>query len=285
MIDRFTYKETEYANALLENGFMTKYENYEMSLLCKLWKETGLPKKEARQNLLLFCELYSDDYDEMIYYSKINRVINRVYNKDLKLAQVDYIPIYKHEFDFINSLDYPHPYKRLLFAFLVIKKIHSVVWSINSGENKLSGLVSGDKKQFKMISEMAHLKGGKKESIEYMIYDLSQDGLINTLALAQIYLNFIDTLKEDTSEEIIRVSDFEHVWMYFDFLSEYNRAGRVAICQECNKPMIVKDKAPQKYCQECKRQKELMWKREYAKRKRIEDNRKAFNLEYTCVFK
>lgn len=266
MIDKFTYKERDYADAILNSGFMTKYMSYEMTLLCKLWREMGLPKRETRQNLVLFCQLYHPEYDEMVYHKKIDSVVNKVYNKKLKLAQVDSVPIYKHEFEFISALDQPHPYKRLLFAFLVLKKIHSKIWEINSGEKKLSGLFSGDDKQYRTVSEMAHLNGGKSENINYMIYDLAQDNLVNSLALARVYLNFIDTLKEQESEEIIRVSDFEHVWMYYDYLSGYNRAGRVVICQECNKPIIVKDKAPQKYCSECAR--EIIRRRDVERKRR-----------------
>lgn len=275
MIDKFTYKERDYANAILNSGFMTKYMSYEMTLLCKLWREMDLPKRETRQNLVLFCQLYHPEYDEMVYHKKIDSVVNKVYNKKLKLAQVDSVSIYKHEFEFISALDQPHPYKRLLFAFLVLKKIHSKIWEINSGEKKLSGLFSGDDKQYRTVSEMAHLKGGKSENINYMIYDLAQDNLVNSLALAKVYLTFIDALKEQESEEIIHVSDFEHVWMYFDYLSGYNRAGRVALCQECNKPFHIKSNR-QKYCDECKREKNLMWKREYAKNRRAIDNKKEF---------
>ena len=280
MITKWTYKERDYANELLENGFMTKYVNYEMMLLCKLWKEMGLSKDETKQNLVLFCELYIPSYSEMVYWRSIEKSVNKVYRKDSKLIQVDSIPIYRHEFEFINNCDYSHPYKRLLFAFLVLKKIHSNVWELNSGEKKMSGLFSGGEKQYRMVQEMAHLKGGKKENVNFMIYDLSQDGLVTSLALAKVYLNFIDTLKEKEreSEEIICVSDFEHVWMYFDYLSGYNRAGRVVVCQDCNKPFHYENKTRRpKYCPECKHQKELMWKREYAKRKRIESSEELFN--------
>ena len=267
MIDKFTYKETDYVNALLQNGFMTQYDNYEMSLLCKFWKETGVTKKEARQNLIYFCELYSDSYDEMLYHARLDRIVNGVYRKENKLIQIDYVPIYKHEFEYIQSCDLPHPYQRLLFAFLVLKKIHSEIWVINGGERKLSGLINGDKKQFKIVSEMAHLKGGKKEDIFYMIYDLAQQGMVTSLALAQVYLNFIDELKENESEEIVRVSDFEHVWMYYDYLSGYNRAGRVVICQECNSPYHAKSNR-QKYCNECAVEKQRERDLEYRRRVR-----------------
>lgn len=266
MIDRFTYKERDYVEALLNNGFMTKYTYYEMSLLCKYWASMDLPKNEVKQNMIDFCILYNSNFSYALEYKKIKRAVNSAFGKLPHLIQIDYISIYEHEFNFIRDTELPHNYQRLLFAFLVLKRIHSYIWKINSNEDKFSGFINGDKKQSKLIKEMAHLSGSKKDDLDYMIHDLNDLGYLTRLVLGQDYLNFIDTLKEDTSEEIIRVSDFEHVWMYFDFLSEYNRAGRVAICQECNKPMIVKDKAPQKYCTECVR--EIIRKRDVERKRR-----------------
>lgn len=273
MIDKFTYKERDYVEALLNNGFMTKYTYYEMSLLCKYWASMDLPKNEVKQNMVDFCILYNPNFSYALEYKKIKRAVNSAFGKMPNLIQIDSIPIYRHEFKFIEDTELSHNYQRLLFAFLVLKRIHSYIWKINSDEDKFSGFINGDKKQSKLIKEMAHLSGGKKDDLDYMIYDLNDLGYLTRLALGQDYLNFIDVLKEQESEEIIRVSDFEHVWMYFDYLSGYNRAGRVAICRECNKPFHYESKTyPPKYCSECARERQRVRDLEYRRKIRSVEN-------------
>lgn len=274
MINKFTYKERDYVEALLNNGFMTKYTYYEMSLLCKYWATTmSLPKDEVKQNLIYFCETYTPNFHYALEYKTIKRAVNSAFGKLPNLIQIDYIPIYEHEVEFIKESGLAQNYQRLLFAFLVLKRIHSYIWKINTGADKLGGYLNGDQKQSRLIKEMAHLSGGKKDDLDYMIHDLGELGYLTILPLGEDYLNFIDVLKEEKSEEAIRVSDFEHVWMYYDYLSGYTRAGRIVICQECNMPMTVKANAPQKYCPKCAHEREKARKREYARARKVRNKR------------
>lgn len=254
MINKFTYKERDYVEELLNNGFMTKYTYYEMSLLCKYWARTmNLPKDEVKQNLIYFCETNMQNFHYALEYKTIRRAVNSAFGKMSDLIQIDYVPIYEHEIAFIKDSGLAQNFQRLLFAFLVLKRIHSYIWKINSGTDKMGCYLKGSQKQTRLLKEMAHLAGGKKDDIDYMIHDLGELGYLTVLPLGENYLNFIDTLKEDNSPEAVRVSDFEHVWMYYDCLVNYTRAGRIIICKECGAPVSVKTFAPQKYCTECAR--------------------------------
>lgn len=56
MIDKFKFKEKEYAEAIIENGFISKSLNYELRLLSKYYKELGYKPKKREELLYDFCE-------------------------------------------------------------------------------------------------------------------------------------------------------------------------------------------------------------------------------------
>lgn len=250
LIDRFTYKEVDYANCLIENGFMTQYINYEMSLICKYWRDIGMTKREVKENLSYFCSLYVQDYDEFVYYKKINSIVNKIFSSDLPLIQIDYVEIYEHEVEYIKNMNYPHNYKRFVFSMLVLKKIYAAISSKSGGDGVLTGYLNCDSSKIKTLKHMAHLKGGKKDDPDYMLFDLSSDGYVNILALTNVYLNFINDMNMHSSNIAIRVNDFERVWMYWDYLIGYNRGGKIKLCENCGRPYHLKSNR-QKYCEVC----------------------------------
>lgn len=267
-MNKFTYKEYDYVQEILKNGFITKYNYYESSLLCKFWASLGICKKDVEDNLVDFCMLYTNNFNYALEYKTIDKAVLSAFGNRRKLIQIDSIPIYKHEFDYINNIDIPQNYKRLMFSFLVLKKIHSAIWKINSGEDKLSGYLNGNPKQATMLKDMSHLSGGKKDDIDFMIYDLGEKGYINRLALGKDYLVFIDELKKQTSDKLFDVSDFEKVWLYFDHFSGYRKSGKIMICKMCGKPEIHTSKAKvPMYCSDCKKKRRKMAYDKYNKKK------------------
>lgn len=253
----FRHLDETYIKLMSEHGFDYYHIGYEMNILAKNFYEKGYKPKEVKEQLISFFNLHNYAHREP-FSKMLKRALKTKYSKYPNLIQVDSVPIYQHEVEYLCKLDLSQKYKRVLFAYLVLKKIHLQMALENGIENiNLSKRV----KDFTKFNNQALKKFSKAQNIEYLEHDLIKLGYLhvesNTWAQgvdAVTVLDFFDNFTNIESAEVMRVSDFTQVWLYFDYISGYTRnnkrKGRIILCKDCNKPLYTKSNAT-KYCSTC----------------------------------
>ena len=229
--------ETEYARRCLEQNYIDKKKPYKSI-------------RTVVRYLKKIC--YITDLDDM-YYSiltyiestgkqvKIDKdVIRTMMNEDNPYNDLSCIYISENEMNKITSLNYPNSWKKVLFTMLVHYKTKLQLYP--EAKNKR---IDAD---LSMIMNDAHVTLSVAKRME-MLAQFEEDGLIelpNGGKQAQyIYLHYVD---DYVAQVAIIVEDFFDFYLYYE---QYAKGGRLIRCSECGKLVLVKDKAPGKYCKKC----------------------------------
>lgn len=241
-MNKFLFREKDRALEVEKRGFIGKYIKSDIHTLFKYYKSIDLPKAEAK---LKVRELYKktvlgsgvSDYSELLLKS----ICDKAYSRDSRLVQVEDVQIYKEELDYISGLDIKYGSKKILFTFLVYKKIENKMSNGNCNMNYFS---DGDYKRT-CFKDMY----GSSMKLDETVFELSKVGLLQNGYNSDIKLLFMDNLEDlEKTDVVYTINMFEKCALYFDMYND--RGGKIKPCVRCE--ILFKPKSNSaKYCKDC----------------------------------
>lgn len=233
------YDEVEYAQKILSDGFITRRKIYELSILSKYYHSQGKSKKEIFDLLVKFCEEHMENFNKILYFDKLNSIVNT--GKNIPIKRVKYIGINKNDMDIIDSL--PNiELKKVLTTIIVMCKIKHETTGGRYVNNKYSNL-----------SRISNIRTTSK--IRNLLFELVNLGLINICINGAIeYLGEIT----DDNDYLFTVKDFNNIGLY---LMNYTNHKYIE-CSECGRMMRKKNNS-NKFCTECAKKRHRMSKLKY----------------------
>lgn len=241
-MNKFLFREKNKALEIERVGFVGKYVKSDIYTLFKYYKSIDLPKKDAK---LKVRDIYKktvvgsgiSDYSEDL----IKSICDKAYGKGVKLIQVEGIKIYKEELDYISGLDIKYSSKKILFTFLVYKKIES---EISNGGCNMNYFSDGDYKRA-CFKDMY----GSSMKLDETVFELSKLGLLQNGYNSDIKLLFMNEVEELTKTEVVyNICVFEKCALYFDMYND--RGSKIKPCACCG--ILFKPKSNSaKYCGGC----------------------------------
>lgn len=245
MIDKFKFKEKEYAEAIIENGFISKNLNYELKLLAMYYKELGYKPKKREELLYDFCKKNIENFSRVLYYKKINSVLNYARKKENILINANEIDITENELRFIDSLDINHQQKKLCFTLLVLAKLYSTVHHIKYGEHTTEHYFGGNNKRYKELIDASHTSLTANK-LHQNIGELAKKDIVEIRNKGFIKLSFIYGI-EPGGETAIKIRSFDSIGLYYDL---HTGQKKVKSCVNCQTPFRFKSNKS-KYCPPC----------------------------------
>lgn len=268
MINR--YNEKEYAEKLLENGFITKYKNHELKVLVKYYKYLGHTPKERKELLYEFCEKYIKNFNRVKYFKMINSVVNYSRKKENQLIIIEGINIYKSELDRIDSFQVSHSYKKVLFTMMVLNKLYNEIKKISDKHWIVKDYYfGGSESKFRELKELSKIESflqRTKKKIHNVIFDLNEKGIIESRLRGQVKLNYMYDVPDSDIELVVK--HFDDIGYYYDY---YKGENRIKLCECCGIPIKVKSRQ-KKYCDKCSSEKQKEWQRLSMNKSRNQNN-------------
>ena len=238
-------------------------------MLVKYWKKCDIKPKQRKQKLYEFCRQYIENFNEVLYFKKINYILRNGSKKDNPLIIIEKIPITDNEIEYINSLDMDYNFKKILFTLLVEIKVKKEIKKLKYGEATKFNYIRGNQNTYNDIFETAKISD-KTYKINNIINELEQLEYIDVRTRGRIRLLFMDSI-EESKNIVFEITFFDNIGYYFDW---YNNDPKIIKCSDCGKLIKVTSNR-QKYCPTCwkEKEKELKrdWKREYDKSRSLEN--------------
>ena len=258
LISNNTYNIEEYKLILI----LIKY-NY-----IKLLEKSNKPydKLIAREKIIEILSKVDNDFQRVKWEDYIDKSIKRfikgikLYNKDtknnIKLIEINSIPIYQKELDIINKYEDKKD-KQLLFVLLVYAKVNNIVL------NREDGWINQD---LSNLFKEAKIRVGNTKYRLDTIRKFMNDELIGVSCRAgktSIKINYIDNSKDKDKEIAFNVTDFDYIiYDYLIYLGEKYKK-----CEVCGGYFKVKANA-QIRCNKCALEKQKELNRENMKKSR-----------------
>lgn len=260
-MNKFKYKERDYAKEILNNGFTSKHILTELKILAKYYKELGYKEDELKDLICNFCKENLNGYNHAIHFRVINSAINHANDDKNKLMQIDKIDITKSELEYIDKLDITHEQKRVIFTLLVMTKLSKEYTRLKDHEIKSNEFYFGKHNKYRELVSTSKISFDKrKKSLIKNIHDLirlfHEKGIVEIRVNGNIKLLFMYDIEECENVEIV-VDDYGVIGFYYDLYYEENRVKK---CEECGR--LIKAYNTQKYCNECSLEKKKESKRE-----------------------
>jgi len=260
------YNEKEYAKQVEQYGFLTNYHNYELTLLVKYWKSIAIKPKQRKENLYEFCKKYIENFNDVLYFKKINSNLREGGKKDNPLIIIDKISITDLEINYINILDIKYDFKKILFSLLVQMKIKKEICRLKYNNELKFNYIRGNQNTYNDIFEVSKILDNTYK-INNIINELEILGYIDVRTRGRIKLLFIDEI-EESNVVMFDITTFDNVGYYFD---RYNGDTKIIECNECKKLIRVTSNR-RKYCHTCWKEKELEKYIRYNKKRNINNN-------------
>lgn len=248
---KYKFKEKDYVDEILNNGFTSKHILSELKLLAKYFK--SLSKREDEIKLLLqdFCKKYLKGYNEAVHFKIINNATTYGNNAKNKLIQIDSVNISKNELDLIEKMNISHDYKRVVFTLLVLTKLNKKSLEIKDGEVKSKEFYFGGFKNFRELVSVSKITFSRKKSsnvksIHDLIHLLDEKEIVKITGNGNVKLLFMYDIQEDDNIAIT-VNDFTVIGLYYDL---YFKENKVKECECCRVPIKIKGKN-HKFCVNC----------------------------------
>lgn len=238
----------------------------EIRLVALYYKELGLKPKQRREKLYEFCQKNISGYKVEKYYKVMDRALRLACKKEQKLVQIDSLPIYEKEINYINMLGVNHNCKKVLFTFLVQTRLNKLVYEYKTEKEHSGKFFKGGKIKYNNIKKMSNIPQTVLIN-EDIIYELNKDDLVKVLHKGLIRLDFLEQCHQEGKIGIV-VENFENVGWYFDY---YIGAKGVVRCGHCNNP-FKKGANRQKYCsEECFEEYRRVYKKEKQQKYRLKN--------------
>lgn len=247
------YNEVEYAEKIISSGFVTRRKLYELSILAKYYFSQGKTKQEVFDILVKFCEDNMENFNKVLYFDKINNIVNT--SKNSRIKNVKFIGLNQNDMNIIEEM--PNiELKKVLTSIIVLCKIKH-----RTTGGKYINI------KFSALSKTSHIKTTSK--IRDLLRELVSLGKINICINGAIeYLGDIT----DDDEYVFIVKDFNNIGLY---LMNYINHKYIE-CEECGKMMRKKNNS-NKYCNECAKKRHRMAKLKYYYENQKENPRHSEN--------
>lgn len=167
---------------LLLRDRIDKLNFKEIYALCKYWRYKGKDKSQCRQDIFNYLNSKLDKFNEVVYYEKIEKVLNTVYKikeENLKFAKVESIIFYESEMSYIQEEIKSKSARRIFFIMLYHAKLkqqmynlEDVVW-LNDEIRRYCRLAKVNEKIEKKMSYISELVDSEIISMSNSITDVS----------------------------------------------------------------------------------------------------------------
>lgn len=246
------YQQIDYARDLYENGFdfSNNYSWFYPMLLLTIYVRDyeDMKPKKREQFLYEYIEKYKPDYNKVIDYQNIDKILSLAKNKNKMLRQIETIVITKAEQEHILSLSEVERERKILFSFLCAYKIDVA----KSQTEKKSYIVSDSTMSFKQIKNFSNITLKKTERIEDIIREFIQRGLVNITKKTNIDAFFIGEIDNEVENnevvyELVSFENFGYQW------EKINGEKLVVICEDCDNIFKAKKNTKKlpKVCSNC----------------------------------
>jgi len=263
---QYRYDEKKYAEEILKHGFLTQYHRYELKILVKYFKEVLEKKASERKKLIYkFCESNIVNFNRVKYFKMINSALLYGSKRINKLILIKSIPITDKEINYITMLKLDDVHKKILFTFLVKVKLNKEITKQVYGKASEYNIFGGKKESFKEVFEMSKLSN--EYNIDTLVNQLSNMGYIDVRTRGKINLRFIENIEVSKEGKIVfEITNFNNVGYYLEW---YNGNDKFIKCENngCGE-IIRKTNGNRKYCENCQKEKQKEWDKEYQKQKR-----------------
>lgn len=234
MVHERCYRETEYVRRILAGGFQSASYKYEACLLALYYRDVyGCTQGERKKLLETFFKNNIPGYTPTAYYKTIRYAISESKRKKNVLIDVESLPIYKNEIEYIDNLFVTNDTKKLLFSFLVRLKLNAEVNRQRTGEYELRLYFSGGSGDYRRMRDYADIKVPNINKT--IIADLANKGLVRVLYNGMIYFTCFEDMGEQ-SELAFEVKHLFSAGLYYEW---YHDHDHYRLCAECEKPFKV----------------------------------------------
>ena len=231
--------ETEYARRCLEQNYIDKKQPYKSIRTVVRYLKTMCYITDLDD---MYCSIltYIESTGKEVAIDK--KVIRTMMNDDNPYNTLNCIYVSENEMNKINSMNYPHSWKKVLFTMLVHYKTKLAIYPEVKNKRIDANL--------SIIMNDAHVSMSVEKKNE-MLARFEEDGLIelpNGGKQAQyIYLHYVD---DYVAQVAIIVEDFFDFYLYYE---RYVKGGRLIRCSECGKLVLVTNSNDysKKYCKKC----------------------------------
>lgn len=259
------YDELEYAKLIEKKGFQSRFKKHELRILAKYYSSMGIKKAEIRELICKFCEEYIETYNDVMYASFINGIMNFVKKNTNKLIVIKSIPITDEEVKFIENLDLEYNSKKFLFTWLVKIKLNRQIYFISHEKELESIYFSHQVTKQREVYKMSMIPK-KRSNMNNIIKELYDKEIIYIAENGKIKLLFLEKIKPSNNIAInVDTLSIDMAGYYWDI---WNGKINIAKCLECG-VVYKRLRSHGKYCKECARKIKI--------RKTIEARKKKLN--------
>ena len=240
----YIFNEKQYIEDFL-NG--TQVENkiglrYIIGLLFRyytIYKSDEINSRKVKDQILNDIKNNGSFHDNNIQDFELEKVIksviakNKKYYKDNRmykpLKQLEYIPLYKGEFDFIQTLETEQE-KKFMFTCYILARFYNTTW-VNSSETE--------------IFKLANITKTSKEKSLFIGKLLREEKIFMSDYITSLALKLKETKQED-DEEVIRIYQMKNLGNLFlaHIRPNYKQ------CEECGRLIKIKGNKTM-YCKKC----------------------------------
>lgn len=253
MLNKYQYKDRDYIEDIIKQGFTSKFINTELKLLAKYYRENGDDEVAIKDKLQSFCEKYLEGYNPAIHYKVINNAVSYGMNDTNKIIQINNISVSNSELSYIDNLELEHSHKRVVFTLLVLQRLFKKFLEIKDGTVKSDEYYFGGFKNYRDLVSVAKItfdkkKKSKVKNIHDLIRFFHEKGIVQIANNGNIKLLFMYDIPMDDGEEVI-VKDYNVIGYYYDL---YHGENRVKECEGENCNVLIKmTTGNNMYCKEC----------------------------------
>lgn len=223
------FDENKHVEKMLDNGFQTNNNKFELQLLATYLRSDGYGDKEIENRLHGFCKVYAENYNKIKFYKLIDEKVRR--SKKLKLKISHPINITQSELDIILSED-NYKCQKLMFVYLVLAKYYM---NNNHTEKYYVGCKDND------IFNLCNMYMKKQDKMDLMHYLTKKGYITPTLSMSSI-INYVN---EDSLIVMTLNPNIDMVYYFEQYLGGY-----FTNCACCGL-LTKKNSNRTKYCLEC----------------------------------
>ena len=255
-MNKYQYKDLDYAKEILDKGFTSKFILSELRVLAKYYKSLDRANDEIKELIWSFCKNNLEGFNEAVHFKVINNAANFIKEDKNKLIQIDEVHISKSELEYVLSLDIEYDYKKVVFTLLVLSKLEKIYLQLRDGELKSKEYYFGGHKNYRNLVGTSKItfdkkKASKVKNIHDLIRVFNEKGIIEITHNGNIKLQFMYDIKQ-SDDVVISVKDYSLIGYYLDLHCEENK---VKECEICYVP-IKANSSTSKYCKVCSKEKE-----------------------------
>lgn len=261
----YKYREHEYAQLVLEQGFQTSHIGRELRLAAMYCREVyGLDKSGVRHRITEVCQNNLPDFNEAKYYGMINYAVKEAFKKGNCLTTVSEILIYEGELRYIDSLQLSRECKKVMLALLVSRKLSKAVFERHNPLPYTNICFGGSRTKYSELKSMSNIPTSMDIN-KVVIAELAKARLVNILHSGLISLDWIYNTSE-TGDIVMRITDFQNVGLCYDKLHGDKGVKECSVCGGLYRARTNN----QRYCSKgCAVEADLIKARARAKRRRI----------------